>query len=402
VKHKLTAAHEKELNRLTSKLTKSDLSLESSVAEIRTLKDTIRMLQLSLTKSTTSLAKHTASLPLLQSQLTTLTTSHATSRARKDAELVALKDDHAAQLSTQDATISSLESSLASAESTTAAILSTSQSTISSLTSITSSLSTTHTTSLANLFSSLATAQSQILSLSRQISERTSQVSELVSYSQSLEEELALLSQSHDDLTDELSWRARECKWERETGVRSEKEWRQRARSDGRELVSLRAEVEGWVMGRDIERSVELCEREEGERRIEEVRREVEALEDELEVAEGNELWASEVEIPRLEACVGQLEGELEEALESEERTREELVEMGERKARVEGENREREGELEEMRRRVSDLEGEWERERSERLRVEKALGYSRIAEMGLREEVDAYVPVTSFVVVPH
>lgn len=238
----------------------------------------------------------------------------------------------------------------------------------------------------------LAAASLRIARLERQLEDRTAQVQALGEYSAQVGEEADALKEELVKTEQERDWALSEWRKEREDR-RSEKEWRQRARSDQREMMGLREEVgflEGWLtVGREVERDSKWVE---GERR-EETSRELKMLKKELEVAEGELDLAVNEEIPGLEEQVEALTEERDEVRERASELHEALAvaegDVNELQERAVSELERFEGEMEEQKRKMADKEKEVEKERSEKKRVAGLLGQSRAAQDGLREELD-------------
>lgn len=238
----------------------------------------------------------------------------------------------------------------------------------------------------------LLVAELRIARLERQLGDRTAQVEALGEYSAQVGEEADALREELERVEEEREWALGVWRGEREER-RGEKDWRQRARSDQREMMGLREEVhvlEGLrTVERELEKGVAWLE---GERRAEALS-ERKRLVKELEVAEGELDLAVNEEIPRLE-------GEVEALQEERDEVREPAAELHEALAVAEGDVQELqsraaeelerfEGEMEEQRRKVGDKEKEVEKERNEKKRVAGLLGQSRAAQDGLREELD-------------
>ncbi|ORY84163.1 hypothetical protein BCR35DRAFT_303248 [Leucosporidium creatinivorum] len=399
LKHRLQIQHEKETAKLVVKITRLEAARDESVrekgetakellslkAEVRTLTSRETSLTSKLTKTEASLSKHVATVPLLQSKLEELTKSHDSSRKRRDLEIAELKST----LERREESIAELEGEVrrwkreAREEGRARK----------DVTEATERVVKDLRTQVASVrVVDLTAASLRIARLERQLEDRTAQVQALGEYSAQVGEEADALKEELVQAEEERDWALGEWRKEREDR-RSEKEWRQRARSDQREMVGLREEVaflEGWVrFGREVERDSKWVE----EERREEMSRTLGRLEKELEVAEGELDLAVNEEIPVLEEQVDALTEERDEV-------RERASELHEALAVAEGDVQELqeravielerfEGEMEEQKRKVVDKEKEVEKERSEKKRVAGLLGQSRAAQDGLREELD-------------
>ena len=391
LKHKLQSSHEKELSKLSAKLARSELARTelatqqaASKAEVTSLKHEVRTsflplslpchltprtgtLTTSLSKSSASLTKHTTTLPLLQSQLLALTTSHASSHARKDAELTTLRDS-------LSATSTSLDSALET--------LSTALEAHASLSSTASTLLAQRDEAAEETKWDLITSSKRISRLAHQLSQRTAQVTELVSYSQSLESLLAASSLVAKEAENEVEYWRGEVRWF-EIVRRGEKEWRQRCRSEMREREGLKEVVRGVEEEVGVWRGVEGVLRRWQEERLEEEVKGREREVEEREGAEGNYEWATG-EVERLEEA-------LEVALEEGERVGEVEEERHELRRLLESEREEgmeRTGEMEELRRGLEERRKEVEKVGVEKKRLVVLLGEQRAAEQGLLEEL--------------
>lgn len=400
LKHKLQTSHEKDLAKLTAKLARSELARtelvsqqSASKAEVTSLKHEVRTsrsslpsllkanpydagtLTTSLTKSSASLAKHTTTLPLLQSQLSALTTSHATSHARKDAELATLRES----LSTLSTTLSTTSTSLDEALSA----LSTALTSHAALSHTASTLLTQRDDALDVAKWDLIASRKRVHRLERQLSQREAQVTELVSYSQSLESRLEESHSRASEAEKEVEWWVADVRWFEGAGKRGEKEWRQRCRSELREREGLREVVKGMGEEGKVWNGLEgMLGDWRGERVVEEVEGR-ERAEEEREVAEGNYEWAS--------AEVERLAEELERAMEEGARVGEVEEERDELRALLEREREEgleRAGEMEELRRGLEERRKEVDKAGVEKRRLVVLLGEQRAAEQGLLEEL--------------
>lgn len=341
-----------------------------------------------LTKAESSLSKHTALIPQLQSKLESLSTSHTDSRKRKDAEIASLttasqtKDEEIEELREEVAKWKSraLEEREGRKE-----VSKVAEEMVKGLRKKVEVVRVEE----------LLVARYRIAKLERQLGDRVGQVVALGEYSEMVGEEA-------DELKEELN-RAEEDRelvrglWREEReDRRNEKEWRQRARSDQREMNGLKDEVMFLEEMRSVEKSVEESGKWCGKEKVKRVEMDLKMVERELEVAEGELDLAINEEIPRLEEAFSEAKDEADEVRERASELHEALAvaEDGvkELQARAEEEMERHEGELEEERRKTVEKEKEVEKERGEKKRVGNLLAMSRAAEAGLREELDLYV----------
>lgn len=238
----------------------------------------------------------------------------------------------------------------------------------------------------------LHTARLRILRLERQLADRTAQVKALGEYSGQVNDEADFLRDELRSAEVDRDWMREAWKAER-ADRRSEKEWRQRTRSDQREILGLREDVTFLSDFRTAERVVDGAAEWVAEERRRALEADKSSLEEELEVAEGELDLAVNEEIPRLE---GQLDNSQKHASELQERSDDlqqqlKVAEEGIHELQTRSvEDHERfEGEMEEVTRKLTEKGKEAEKERSEKKRVAGLLGQSRAAQDGLREELD-------------
>ncbi|GAA5967646.1 hypothetical protein JCM11641_005722 [Rhodosporidiobolus odoratus] len=386
LRHRLTASHEKEVTKLKAKLERADKAREEaakdkieSTKEVSGLKSEIRHLTSRLTKTETLLTKHQATLPLLQTKLTDLQSSNDASRARKDAEISTLTTqicDTKTRLSKREAELCNVHAALEREQ--TARI---EQAQIASAV-IASTREETRLARLAELrLSEFANAR-----LERQLADRLAQVESLVSYAQGLEAQLQLAEEQRKEQEVDIQRLRSMWAWDREliVGERGEKEWRQRARADWREvegLVDRLHEVEGeaklvgegWEMGERV-----------WERRRKSWEKERKDLKVELEVAEGELDEAINVEIPRLESALAASETAFTSATEDIAGFEHDIADL---QQRLMDETGRLEGELEEQQRISQQKVAEAEKERVEKRRVVGLLAQTRASESALQSE---------------
>ncbi|GJN90948.1 hypothetical protein Rhopal_003962-T1 [Rhodotorula paludigena] len=394
---RLTASHEKDLAKLRAKVDKLEEARtewrkerDEGAKERETLKSENRHLTSKLSRSTALTAKYESTLPSLQAKLATLTSQHTASLAKKDAELASLtterdallvraqaaedERDDWARIARRERLGREEQASLASA----------------------AVRSARDEASLARV-EELAAARLRNVRLSRALEDRKAVVASLGEYARDLEERLA---RADDERTEAESreWAIREA-WraERELVVgpaRDEKEWRQRARADAREVAALRDEVERGEREQDVEREWDGVRAEWEKRREKAWAHERKALLRDYEVVEGELDVAVNDEIPRLEALLAASEASLSSthddlatssaqitALESD------LAALEQRRA---DEAEQFEGEIEEQKRLVADAKRDVERERAEKRRVVGILAQTRASEGALKEEVES------------
>jgi chromosome segregation ATPase len=338
-----------------------------------------------LTKSDTALSKHTALLPKLQTQLETLSSSHADSRKRKENEIAELRtallarDEELATTKEESRNWRTQARALTRARAAEAQVAA---SVISTLRSEVSSVRVAE----------LHAARLRILRLERQLADRSGQVDALGQYSAQIGEEADSLRHDLKDAEEERAWALAAWKSERDDR-RSDKEWRQRTRSDQREILGLRDDFAFLSDLRNAERVIEDAVIWVGRERGNVLQAEKITLEGELEVAEGELDLAINEEIPRLETNLETMTQQADESAQRSEELQEALTtaEAGIRELQARAvEDRERfDGEIEEMGRKLVEKEKEVDKERSEKKRVAGLLGQSRAAQDGLREELD-------------
>ncbi|KAL8286382.1 hypothetical protein RQP46_004399 [Phenoliferia psychrophenolica] len=410
LKHRLQSTHEKALASLQAKLQRAETAATAAKAEVGQLKTDLRTSHSSLTTLTAQLAKtdgslkkHQTLLPSLQSKLDELTTSHAASHARKDAAIAELKQ----QLAQVEASLLSSSSDLASAradldaQSSERALLAVrndilvsaldgARQQLANAATLLASRAADHASALSKADHESYLLTLRTLHLERQLGDKSAVISALGSYSAAVDEQLAQSVEFLADRESELEIVRKEWSWERNARNGGDKEWRQRSRSEKRELDMTLADVAFECEVREAERTyAEILRREleeERQERASEVAvllRDLEVAEGELEIALGQEIPRIEEERDDMKAKVEEMEAECEDLLKEVERG----SEVAEKLREVESATR---GELEEAQRVVRDREKTIEKERTEKKAYAKLVGQSRAAEAGLREELEA------------
>ncbi|GAA5908168.1 hypothetical protein JCM6882_005962 [Rhodosporidiobolus microsporus] len=389
---RLAAQHEKDLAKLQSKLARVEQVREEAGKEkgelgkeVAALKGEIRSLTSRLTKTTALLEKHQSTLPLLQDKLASLQSSNDASRARKDGEISALKGN-----------VSGLEYALEQATAEREALRKMlgrerdgrEEQARAAGEAVDRVVRASEAARVRELVERQQTRVREAR-LEKHLADRAAQVDALAAYAEGLEARLALAEEQRreaeaDRARVERLWRA-----DRELLVspeRGEKEWRQRARADGREAEGLREEV-GEM------RELAECDREqrgvaEGVERERRKRwgRERKELKRDLEVAEGELDLAVNSEIPRLEALLETASSSLSDTQSSLATLEEDLSTL---QQRLVDETDRFEGELEEQRRIADEERKGAEKERAEKRRVVGLLAQTRASEGALRGEVE-------------
>lgn len=204
-----------------------------------------------------------------------------------------------------------------------------------------------------------------------------------------------LLRTQFDDLTHDLARMQGEIRWS--NAVRhTEKDWRQRARADGRESHVLRHEVASLTShltsSLDYSHHLHLS----SVATHAELQRDQELLQRELEIAEGELEEAMEVEIPALEDEVISLSNTLSIATLDESNLRSLLLEAEETLAELQITSKEEteglSGELEECARMLSERESEVQKLKVDRIKASGNLGLHKAAEKALLQELARYV----------
>ncbi|GAA5925628.1 uncharacterized protein JCM15063_005076 [Sporobolomyces koalae] len=388
LKTRMTAHHEKELAKLEAKISKLETHREElsrdkhdSHKEVAGLKSEIRHLSSKLTKTESLLEKHQTTLPLLQSKLTSLQTSHEQSRQRKESELATLRTQlehlertfadkscecrEMEQAWQQERHARTLEADVA-------------RQVVEDL----------HERVRHARLVDLVQERHERNKLERQVQDRQAEIATLVDYSKGLESTVILLEgQVRSALADNAealsSWRV-----DRDLLVseRNEKEWRQRARSDLRELIGLTEELEAARAEAHILQGVDQTADSVWKLRKREWKDNKERLEADHARLEAELDTAVNEDIPRLEAERASLSSRLEEQVAHRTNLETDLTALAQESA----ESQLRlEGEIEEQKRVVEVKEKEIEKERVERKRIVGILLQSRAAETALREQVD-------------
>lgn len=228
--------------------------------------------------------KYESTLPSLQAKLSSLTTQHAASSAKKDAELSALRGALSrAEADTDEARAEARawegrarrerrgreDAALAAGE------------LVASLRAERSALAPVE---------DLAAERLARVALERRVADREAVLASVGEHARALEERLALAGVELDEAS-WREWRVREM-WRTERDMvvspgRDEKEWRQRARADGREMEGLREEVGMWEKEAEREREWDELRGEWERRRDKAWREERKRMERDYEVVEG-------------------------------------------------------------------------------------------------------------------
>ncbi|KAK4048257.1 hypothetical protein OIO90_005876 [Microbotryomycetes sp. JL221] len=398
-KQRIQQVHDKEISKLESKVTKLSQAREEALSskadaakelvalktEVRNLSSREQHLQAKLTKTETALTKHQTLLPKLQQQLEQLSSSHSDSHKRKDALIVELKS----KLNTKDQELLEANDNVERWQQMAKLERQARKDVV--------KLASDEIERLRHLVDEIRLTQvvelkHKCVRMERQLGDRNAQVEELAGYASIVEQESDMLRAELTTLEQERDWAM--TMWQQERDDRqSEKEWRQRARSDQREMLGLRDQVKMLESIRETEREIDATTRTMEQDKVDTLSSKCTMLERELEVAEGELDLATNEEIPRLEDELATVKqdgtelrdraAELHEALETAENDIKEL------QARAAEELERHEGEMEEQRRLLADKDKEIEKERAEKRRVAGLLGQSRASQDGLREELD-------------
>ncbi|KAM0751878.1 hypothetical protein T439DRAFT_379954 [Meredithblackwellia eburnea MCA 4105] len=412
LKHKLQSSHEKEIARLEAKLARAEQASTEAKAdnaqlrtELRTSQHSLTSLTSKLAKSEASLKKHQEQLPTLKSQFEQLTTSNAASQARKDAtiaELNAAKTRLEGLLTNAKEDLGKVGEELEEAreenddlqedKKNLLAMISEARNQLDHQSSASKSAAVSSRQALDVATSTSHSLQLRTLHLERILGDRSAVIEALGDYSAQLEDELADLQDQLDETERQRDWYQEELRWERSVRVGGEKEWRQRCRSERRELDGARSEIEferkvGRVLGQ-----VDRVLRDALEDQLGETERASFQLTQDLEVAEGELELALEEELPKLEEERNEALARAEELEEIVEEGRVELVRLEKLTEATQEENEKNLGELEEIKRLLNESEKVLEKERGEKRNIAKLLGQSRAAESGLRDELHAAI----------
>ncbi|GAA5863019.1 hypothetical protein JCM8547_003653 [Rhodosporidiobolus lusitaniae] len=389
LRHRLSQQHEKDLAKLQAKIGRLETAREESAKEkaeqaneLSTVKSENRHLTSKLTKTEALLAKHQSTLPLLQTKLADLQSSNEQSRQRKEAELSALSAQLTQRTEELEQTREERDEARTEAEREKQAR---EEQASAAGEAIAAARAETHPQRLGELLA----AQTKAVKLERQLADREAQVQSLVAYADGLEARLTVFQ---DELRGaEEDARKMRSLWreERELAVseRGEKEWRQRARADLREVEGLREEVEGMREMGGLDREArEIAERVDRERR-KRWAAEKKEMKREYEVVEGELDYAVNEEIPRLEFSVSTTSATL---CETQSLLTCAQADIAELQQRLIDETERLEGELEEQKRVCREKEKEASRERDEKKRVLGLLQQTRASEGALSGEVEA------------
>ncbi|GAA5935909.1 hypothetical protein JCM3775_007359 [Rhodotorula graminis] len=396
---RMTAAHDKETAKLRAKLDKLDEARqehrkerEELYKEADRLKSENRHLTSKLSRSTALQEKYEATLPSLQAKLSTLTTQHAASSAKKDADLSQLRITLSrAEADTDEARAQArawedrarLEQRARDDQALAAGELA-------------ARLRDDARIARAD---DLYAERRRCAALERRIADRDAILASVAAHAHALEEQLALATAERLE-AEWREWRLRDA-WREDRALlvgpgRDEKEWRQRARADGREMDGLRDDVALGERERADEREWDAVRAEWERRRDKAAREDKKRLERDLEVVEGELDLAVNDEIPRLEALLAASEASLSTARSDLSNATAQLAQLEadlvDLETRRQDDAERFEGELEEQRRLVADARREAERERVEKRRVVGILAQTRASEGALKDEVDSLV----------
>ncbi|GAA5983819.1 hypothetical protein JCM10908_005939 [Rhodotorula pacifica] len=406
---RLAASHEKEVSKLKDKLAKLEQAKseykkgrDESSKERDGLKSEIRHLTSKLGKTTALLEKHQSALPSLQSKLEAMSASHAASASRKDTELATLRGRLSELEKRLSGEIERREEVTLERDEWERRARRERQGREEAATAageaVLRSRAEAHERDAQRL-AELHASRMDGAQKERQLADRKAQVESLVAYASTLEARLALAEEerllSERDARFVLfdAWTS-ERDLNYTTRAEIEKEWRQRARADGREMEGLRDEVRRW------EREEEVLGLVQGELLAWEMERERswqaerEANKKALRATEAELDTALNTDIPRLEGLLAASESSLRS-------THDELAaaqstistlesDLAELQQRLVDETERLEGTVEEQRRLLSEGKKELEKERGEKRRVVGILAQTRASEGALKEEVDS------------
>lgn len=347
-----------------------------------------------LEKSEASLNRHATSIPSFQRKLEDLTKSHSDSRKRKEAEIGELKlavDELKQELSISTVALKREEERSSEWTSLLTASQSTLESTCSAAHQLLSTRSRISPIELDVLRSTSATYELRVVRLERQLSATQAQVAALVELNSQLAASNALLGSDLRDREAHLENLIADTMWQR-NHQRSEKEWRQRCRSDFRESLALQEEIKLLTCSQELDLELNAISKQNEDQKEMQRQEELRIMQDELAIAEGELSLAMNEEIPSLEETIESLEASLQQSVDDQamvastlEATEAILMDL-ENTAK---ENQQiLEGELEEMQRSANEKAILAERLDKEKKRLTTLLSQSRAAEQGLREEL--------------
>ncbi|GAA5911375.1 hypothetical protein JCM8208_005234 [Rhodotorula glutinis] len=394
---RMTAAHDKETAKLRAKLDKLDEARqehrkerEELYKEADKLKTDNRHLTSKLSRATALQEKYEATLPSLQAKLSTLTTQHAASSAKKDADLSQLR----IALSRAEADTDEARAQARAWEDRARAEQRARDDAALAAGELAARLRDEARVARAD---DLYAERCRTAALERRLADRDAVLASVVAHAQALEEQLALADAERLE-AEWREWRVRDA-WREDRALlvgpgRDEKEWRQRARADGREMDGLRDDVALAERERADEREWDAVRREWERRRDKAAREDKKRFERDFEVVEGELDLAVNDEIPRLEALLAASESSLSTARSDLSHATAQLAQLEsdlvDLETRRQDDAERFEGELEEQRRLVAEARREAERERVEKRRVVGILAQTRASEGALKDEVDS------------
>ncbi|BGP55885.1 hypothetical protein JCM8202_002673 [Rhodotorula sphaerocarpa] len=404
-----TAPSADELASLTAKVrkleqNKADLKRDRDQArsECNNLQSQLRHLTAKLGKTTALLEKHQSVLPSLQSKLEAMSASHTSSAARKDAELATLRGRLAElerRLESERVRTEAVEADRDAWQERAQRERSGREEAATAAGEVVARLrAEAHDAASSQETATYALQLAQI-KLERQLADRQAQIESLAAYASTLEARLALADEdrARTDRDNRFVlvelWRA-ERDLAAHEGRDVEKEWRQRARADARDVDGLRelasaAETEAEVLA---QWSRDVGAWEEGRART--WRSERSAAKKALQATEAELETALHTEIPRLEGLLAASESTLQStrsALAAAEAHASSLeADLAELQQRLVDETGRLEREAEEQVRVAAETRKELERERAEKRRVVGILAQTRASEAGLKEEVES------------
>ena len=327
-------------------------------------------------------------LPLLESQLSALSATNAASKAKRDAEITTLRAEREVlgiNLATAITSLARAEHHADHFEEKFEMVSTAAERALRGMVPEERLVATEDELHVARL---------RLAKLNRQLGDRAAQIEALASLAGQLEVGLSLSAAQLADAERERDGALAELGWERDERAarRGEKDWRQRARSDQREVATLSAEVRGWESEWTDERQAADVWTSHTAALQADATATRRALEAELELAEGELELAIEDEIPRLE-------GELEEALrqveglsEEKERRIELDFALTELRAQTEEDADQWQGQLEQMKIQLAERTKEAQNEKAATRRVTSLLSQARASEKALEEDLNAYV----------
>ncbi|GAA5864205.1 hypothetical protein JCM3774_001255 [Rhodotorula dairenensis] len=417
VRHRLTAAHEKELSKLNAKLAKLEQAKadykkdrDDSIKERDGLKSEIRHLGSKLTKTTALLEKHQSALPSLQSKLEAMSASHAASAARKEAELATLRGRLAELERRLEGEVERRQGVEDERDEWERRARRERQGREEAATAAGEAVRSIRAAAADQEADRLVATQTHWLAharLERQLADRKAQVESLAEYASTLEARLALADEDRTRSDRDqrfVLWEA----WiaERDLnapaggrdggGARAEaeKEWRQRARADAREVQGLRDQVRQGQVEEDALHAVADETLAWEQERDQHSRAERDAAKRALRATEQELDAAVNTEMPRLEGLLASSEASLASARDELSTAHETIstleTDLAEIQQRLVDETDRLEAELDDQKRALADARKDLDKERNEKRRVVGILAQTRASEGALKDEVDS------------